>query len=157
MILPGFHRTTPIRMWSTRHTFDAAFNGTGNWSFNVAYAGRFVLDASVTQLRSLSEAESFIRAGIPVVASLKPGVYDMDGYLFPGSVEGHLLVIVGFDASRNPIVNDPAAWSDAGVRKIYDRAQFERSWLGGSGGIAYIIHPRTMALPRNAFGATRNS
>jgi Peptidase_C39 like family len=142
--------------YTARNTFDAAFNGTGNWSFNVAYAGRFGLDAFVTQLRSLSEAESFIRAGIPVVASLKPGVYGMDGYLFPGSVEGHLLVIIGFDAAGNPIVNDPAAWSDAGVPKVYDRAQFERSWLGGSGGIAYIIRPPTVPLPLNAFGATRN-
>ena len=56
------------------------------------------LDAFVTQLRSLAEAERFVRAGIPVVASLKPGVFGLDGYLFPGSPEGHLLVIRGLDA-----------------------------------------------------------
>jgi hypothetical protein len=104
----------------------------------------------------LTEVEAFVGAGIPVVTSLKPGVYGMQGYLFPGSVEGHLLVVLGFDRAGNPIVNDPAAWNDAGVRKVYDRAQFERSWLGGSGGIAYIIRPPDKKLPPNAFGATRN-
>jgi hypothetical protein len=67
-----------------------------------------------------------------------------------------LLVVIGFDRAGNPIVNDPAAWSDATVRKVYDRAQFERSWLGGSGGIAYIIHPPDVMVPPHAFGVTRN-
>jgi hypothetical protein len=142
--------------FAARGTYDVGLRGTGNWSFNVAYAAHMGLRAFVTQLRSLAEAESFVRAGIPVVASTKPGVFGLDGYLFPGSVEGHLLVIVGFDADGNPIVNDPAAWSNATVRKVYDRAQLERAWLGGSGGVAYIIHPYDVPLPGSAFAATSN-
>lgn len=141
---------------AARGTYDAAFRGTGNWPFNTAYAGRFGLDAFVTQLRSLAEAEAFVRAGIPVIASLRPGVFGLDGYLFPGSSEGHLLVIQGFDDTGNPIVNDPAALSDARVRRVYDRAQFERAWLGGSGGAAYVIHPISVPLPPPPAGATHN-
>jgi len=153
-VAPG--HVNPDVDYAARGTYDAGLRGTGNWPFNTAYAGRFSLSAFVTQLRSLTEAESFVRAGIPIVASLKPGVYGLDGYLFPGSAEGHLLVIIGFDETGDPIVNDPAAWSNATVRRIYDRVQFERAWLGGSGGIAYVIHRTDVALPRAAFGATRN-
>jgi hypothetical protein len=153
-VAPG--HVNPEVDYAARGTYDAGLRGTGNWPFNTAYAGRFGLSAFVTHLRSLTEAESFVRAGIPIVASLKPGVYGLDGYLFPGSAEGHLLVIIGFDETGDPIVNDPAAWSNATVRRIYDRMQFERAWLGGSGGIAYVIHRTDVALPRAAFGATRN-
>jgi hypothetical protein len=132
---------------AARSTYDAAYRGTGNWPFNAAYAARFGLDAFVTQLRSLAEAEQFIGAGIPLVASIASRPGELDGFLFPGGTNGHLVVIVGLDAGGNPIVNDPAAWSDAAVRRVYDRAQFERVWLRGSGGTVYVIHPPDVPLP----------
>jgi peptidase C39-like protein len=133
--------------FAARSTYDAAYRGTGNWPFNAAYAARYGLDSFVTQLRSLSEAEQFVRAGIPLVASIASRPGELDGFLFSGGTNGHLVVIVGFDAAGNPIVNDPAAWSDANVRRVYDRAQFERVWLRGSGGTVYVIHPPEVALP----------
>ena len=133
--------------YAARATYDAAYRGTGNWPFNSAYAARYGLDAFVTQLRSLAEAEQFLRAGIPLVASIATRPGELDGFLFSGGTNGHLVVIVGFDAAGNPIVNDPAAWSDASVRRIYDRAQFERVWLRGSSGTVYVIHPVDVPLP----------
>ena len=133
--------------YAARGTFDAAYHGTGNWPFNAAYASRFGLDAFVTQLRSLAEAEQFIRAGVPLVASIATRPGELNGFLFSGGTNGHLVVIVGFDATGNPIVNDPAAWSDATVRRVYDRAQFERVWLRGSGGTVYVIHPPDVPHP----------
>ncbi len=135
--------------FAARSTYDAAYRGTGNWPFNTAYAGRFGLDAFVTQLRSLAEAERFVRAGIPLVASIASGSGELDGFLFSGGTNGHLVVIVGFDATGRPIVNDPAAWTNTAVRRVYDRAQFERVWLRGSGGTVYVIHPPDIPLPRH--------
>jgi hypothetical protein len=132
---------------AARSSFDAAYRGTGNWPFNTAYAARFSLDAFVTQLRSLTEAEQLVRAGVPLVVSIASNPHELSGFLFEGGTNGHLVVIVGFDAAGNPIVNDPAAWTDASVRRVYDRAQFERVWLRGSGGTAYVIHPPEVALP----------
>jgi hypothetical protein len=137
-------------------TYDAAYRGTGNWPFNAAYAARSGLDAFVTQLRSLAEAEQFVRAGIPVVASIASRPGELSGFLFSSGTNGHLVVIAGFDASGNPIVNDPAARSNATVRRIYDRAQFERVWLRGSGGTVYVIHPPEVALPPSPADATPN-
>ena len=142
--------------FAARATYDGAYRGTGNWPFNAAYAARFGLDAFVTQLRSLTEAEQFIRAGIPLVASIATRPGELDGFLFSGGTNGHLVVIVGFDAGGNPIVNDPAAWSDATVRRIYDRAQFERVWLRGSGGTVYVIHPADVPLPPPPSDASAN-
>ena len=110
----------------------------------------------MTQLRSLVEAETFIRAGIPLVASIATRPGELDGFLFPGGTNGHLVVIVGFDVNGQPIVNDPAAWSNSGVRRVYDRAQFERVWLRGSGGTVYVIHPPDVALPPPPAGETPN-
>ena len=51
-------------------TYDAAYEGTGNWPFNTAYAASRGLHAFVTRLRSLREAEALVAAGIPVIASV---------------------------------------------------------------------------------------
>jgi hypothetical protein len=142
--------------YAARATYDAAYRGTGNWPFNTAYAARFGLNAFVTQLRSLAEAELFVRAGVPLVASIASRPGELDGFLFSGGTSGHLVVIVGFDASGAPIVNDPAAWSNATVRRVYDRAQLERVWLRGSGGTVYVIAPPDVALPPVLAEATPN-
>jgi hypothetical protein len=54
---------------------------------------------------------------------------------------------VGFDGQGNPIVNDPAALSDEEVQRTYLRAEFERLWLGNSGGTVYVIYPPGHAVP----------
>jgi hypothetical protein len=141
---------------AARSSYDNAYRGTGNWPFNTAYAARFGLDAFVTQLRSLTEAEQLIRAGIPLVASIASNPGELRGFLFDGGTNGHLVVIVGFDAAGNPIVNDPAAWTNDTVRRVYDRAQFERVWLRGSEGTVYVIHPPEIALPATPTDATPN-
>jgi hypothetical protein len=142
--------------FAARGTYDAAYRGTGNWSFNVAYAGRYDLTATVTQLRSLAEAERLVRAGIPLVASIASRPGELDGFLYAGGTNGHLIVLTGFDELGQPIVNDPAAWSDEGVRRVYDRAQLERVWLRGSGGTVYLIAPDDVALPATPAGLTAN-
>ena len=59
--------------YAARKTYDAAYEGTGNWPFNTAYAAPLAGDAFVTRLRSLREAETFVAAGIPLVASVSWG------------------------------------------------------------------------------------
>ena len=130
---------------AARFTYDWSYSGAGNWPYNTAYAARYGLLGFVTRLRSLSEAERFIEAGIPLIASIS-GV--LPGFLFT-STNGHLLVIRGFAANGDVITNDPAVRANAHARKVYPRADFERIWLGGSTGTVYVIHPPGVRLPAN--------
>lgn len=141
---------------AARYTYDATYRGTGNWAFNTAYASQYGVRAFVTQLRSLAEAERFVASGIPLVASINVPPGGLPGFLYAQGTNGHLLVIRGFTASGDVIANDPAALSNAEVRRTYPRAAFERVWIGGSGGIVYVIHPADHALPEGVRGATAN-
>ena len=55
--------------YAARNAYDYNYEGSGNWPFNPAYAGRFGLNGFITRLRSVNEIEQFIKAGIPVVTS----------------------------------------------------------------------------------------
>lgn len=141
-----------------RMTYDYGYEGTGNWPFNTAYAATRTEQAFVTRFASLRGVERFIRSGIPVVVSMTYGSGELDGSPLPRGTNGHVLVVVGFTETGDVVVNDPAATSRAGVRRTYDRGQFEDAWLkrgadGGSGGVAYVIRDAAHPLPaRN--GAT---
>lgn len=151
--LPGARATRwvadqpePFVAEAARRTYDSAYAGTGNWSFNTAYAATRGLDGFVTRLRSLRDAEDLITAGIPVVVSVSFAAGQLSGAPI-SSTAGHLLVVVGFTATGDPIVNDPAGATNAEVRRTYDRAQLERAWLAGSGGTAYVVHDAAHPLP----------
>ncbi|WP_244930084.1 peptidase C39 family protein [Nocardioides sp. W7] len=144
--------TDPVVDHAARSTYDRAYRGTGNWPFNTAYAAPLAGHAFVTRLTSLRQAERLIKAGIPVVASISFGRGDLTGAPI-SSTNGHLLVIVGFTAAGDVVVNDPAAPTRATVRRTYDRGEFERAWLPTSGGLAYVIHDDEHPLPAGAQGA----
>jgi hypothetical protein len=133
--------------YAARFTYDAAYAGTGNWPFNTAYASRFGLAARVLQLGSLNDAERYIALGVPLVASISHAPGALPGFLNNAGTSGHLLVIVGFTATGDVIANDPAATSDATVRRVYGREAFERSWIGGSGGVVYLIATPNTFVP----------
>jgi hypothetical protein len=141
--------------FAAARTYDYHYQGAGNWPFNTAYAASYGLDAEVTQLRSLAEAKQFVKAGIPLVASIAFEPNKLDGFLF-GGTDGHLLTIVGFTWSGDVISNDPASPSDGAVRHVYDRAQFEKAWLKATGGIVYVIHPSSVPLPPPAVPSQPN-
>lgn len=143
--VPKGHRE-PWVDYAARQTFDTAYAGTGNWPFNTAYAAELAGHAFVTRLRDLNEAEAFVRAGIPLVASVSWGPGGLTGAPVSSS-NGHLLVIAGFTSYGDVIVNDPAAKTTAGVRTIYDREEFENAWLPISGGTVYVIHDDAHPLP----------
>jgi hypothetical protein len=136
----------PLVDYTARYVFDYHYDGAGNWPFNTAFAAERGLVADVTQLHNLSEAEAFIKAGIPLVASVAWTSNKLDTAI--KSTNGHLLVIEGFTGDGGKvIVNDPASDTDATVKHFYDREQFERAWIPASGGIVYVIRPNGWRTP----------
>lgn len=119
--------------------YDWIYDGHGNWPFNTAYAATYVSEASVRRFTSMDEIENWVSQGVPVIISFAWQKSDLTGAAVSSS-NGHLSVVVGFDSQGNPIVNDPAAATDADVQRTYLRSELEAVWLESSGGTVYIIH-----------------
>jgi uncharacterized protein YvpB len=134
-----------------RGTYDYGYRGNGNWPFNTAYAATYGLKTSVNRFSSLGQVERWIAKGVPVIASISWGRGRLTGAPIPAS-SGHLLVIRGFTEGGNVIVNDPAAGSNSGVRRIYQRDEFHRAWFkSGSGGVAYLVRPESWPVPDRTY------
>jgi hypothetical protein len=134
-----------------RVVYDYGYKGAGNWAFNTAYASNLTADAFVTRLTSLRDAERFIAAGIPLAASISFSRGQLSGAPISATA-GHLVVIAGFTANGNVVVNDPAAPNNSSVRRTYDRGQFERAWLTRSSGTVYVVRDAAHPLPARTAG-----
>lgn len=121
--------------------FDPNWPGTGNWSFNVAYAGSFPgMRAYATRLNSLEELASWTAAGIPVATSV---CYNkLRG--IEGRSSGHLVVCIGFDKNGDVILNDPGSRTQG--RRTVARDRFLDAW-SHSQKLVYLIHPEKVAIP----------
>lgn len=139
---------------AAREVFDPAYDGTGNWSFNTAWAATVAGHAFVTRLRDLRDAERFVDAGLPLVASVAYPAGALPGAPTHGT-DGHLVVVRGFTGGGDVVTNDPGAPTARSVRRTYDRAAFERAWLDGSGGAVYVVRSDDQPLPPAGDGAPR--
>ncbi|MFI1283363.1 peptidase C39 family protein [Streptomyces sp. NPDC020858] len=152
-VKPGY--SDPQICHAARSTYDAAYKGCGNWPFNAAYAATYrELAGVVTRLTSLTDLETLVRAGIPVITSQSFRREELTGAGY--GTAGHLMTVVGFTAAGDVIANDPHAPDNPAVRRVYKRAEWETIWLrtkrtatagkvtSGSGGICYLYVP---ALP----------
>jgi hypothetical protein len=126
--------------------YDWLYDGHGNWPFNTAYAAFQGYEGYVARFTSLAQAEPWIEAEVPVVVSFAWKKGELTGAPIPSS-SGHLAVLVGFDQAGNPIINDPAAASDADVQRTYLRTEWEALWLKASGGTVYLIYPAGATVP----------
>jgi hypothetical protein len=66
--IPGDYADRTVD-YAARNTYDYAYEGTGNWPFNTAYAAEFGLHGHITRLHSLNELEDYLAWGIPVITS----------------------------------------------------------------------------------------
>lgn len=121
---------------TARAVMDRAYNGTGNWSFNVAFSGSLGLRAVVAFLANLDHAQRLIERNVPVVLSYSWRDGELPGAPLEHS-DGHLVVLCGFTSSGDCVINDPAA---PGVRVVYARAAIESLWQRNNG-LAYVIAP----------------
>ncbi|AQT71521.1 C39 family peptidase [Streptomyces sp. fd1-xmd] len=150
--------TDPQVCHAARSTYDAAYKGCGNWSFNAAYAATYSgLAGVVTRLASLTDLETVVRAGIPAITSTSFRAEELTGAGY--GTAGHLMTVVGFTAAGDVVANDPHAPDNPSVRRVYKRAEWENVWLrtkrtatggktaSGSGGVCYLYGP---ALPSPA-------
>jgi len=122
---------------TARAVYDASYGGTGNWTFNVAYAAKRGLCAAVAYLAGLDHAAAFVAAGLPVALSISWQPGELPGAPLEYS-DGHLVVLRGVEPDA-ALVNDPAH-PQVAVR--YPREALDRVFRS-HGGVAYLIARRS--------------
>jgi hypothetical protein len=128
-----------------RSIYDTTWEGTGNWSFNMAFAGAQPgMRAYVARFSDVRELEEWIASGYPVGISL---CYDRLRNVGRGP-NGHIMVCVGFNEQGDVILNDPGSLHNT-------RRTFPRKWLvdawAYSKNTVYLVHAESTKLPRDRF------
>lgn len=132
-----------------RGVFDPAWPGTGNWTFNAAYAGQYrTLSACVSRLGGMGDLERWIAAEMPVATSVSYA--QLKGSAKPKPGDGHLVVVTGFTSAGDVQVHDPGVRRERVVRTI-PRADFMRAW-NHSSRTAYLIWSRNSQPPTGGDG-----
>lgn len=129
------------------NVFDPVYGGTGNWAFNMAYAGSFDgLRAYATRFDDFRQVEDCLAAGIPVALSVS---FDQLNGKDQDENNGHLIVVAGLTEKGDVVVNDP--WPDPKranrVRKTFPRDQVINAWQRSKQTV-YVVCPESLRGPR---------
>lgn len=120
------------------HVWDSGFDIFGNWVLNLAEASTHLSSewsCWVERVDGFDEIYKQLIEGIPVIVSVRG---PLKGGALPYS-KGHLLAIIGYDASHSKVIcMDPAFPSDDETLVSYDLEDFMQAW-NRRGNIAYIF------------------
>ncbi len=117
--------------------YDARHDIYGNWTRAVQGAFACGVPGYLQRFSEWSEVEALVARGVPLVVSVQVEEGELPGAPY-GATPGHLLVLAGFDARGNVVVDDPAAPANDQVRRVYARRDLSRVWLAKSG-VAYVL------------------
>jgi D-alanyl-D-alanine dipeptidase len=126
--------------------YDASNGIYGNWPLAVQGAYRYGIPGYLDRFGRWADVERCIAAGQPLVISIEAAEGELRGAPYRRS-NGHLLVLAGFDADGNVLVNDPAAGDAESGLLTYHRSDLERVWWEARGGTAYVLLPRPQREP----------
>ena len=132
-----------------RAVFDPGWPGTGNWAFNVAVLGQTPgLRSAVVRMAGLADLERWLASGRPVVTSVSYAL--LKGGPKPEAGDGHLVVVRGFTAMGEVLINDPGVRASR-VPQTISRMAFRAAWAH-SRNTAYVVWPIRAELPEGGEG-----
>jgi hypothetical protein len=121
-----------------RQVFDDGLKAYGSWPFNTAHLFELISQTgcvATCRLNSFTHLHAHLQRGMPVIVSVRgwlrgaPKIYE----------NGHLLVVVGWDAQKKQIIcHDPAAKKIGHVMRHYDITDFLAAWER-SRRLAYVL------------------
>lgn len=113
---------------SAEQVFDNGLGVYGSWPFNIAYANEVSSEKHsflVKRLHSFHELLAILRQKKPVVVSVR-GALQGAPKSYPN---GHLMVVIGYDAARRQVIcHDPAIVPAQKVVKRYRLSDFLAAW-----------------------------
>jgi hypothetical protein len=125
---------------------DPKWEGTGNWSFNMAFAGSLPgMRAMAVRLSDLAEVEEWVARGFPVGLSICSNRLNDRGR----KPRGHLVVCVGFTDRGDAILHDPGRSKE--IHRVVPRERLADAWAY-SKNTAYLVFPEDAHLPEDRFG-----
>lgn len=138
MVVSFLGKKTVDPVFFAKSVYDDGLGVYGSWPFNTAHifeAMQGKVSASVVRMDSFKQLHTQLMKGTPVIVSVRGFMHGA-----PSSYEnGHLLVVVGWDAQRREVIcNDPAHTTDGEVRAQYGVADFVAAWER-SRRLAYLI------------------
>ena len=120
---------TSVRMvlayFGTKIDADTAASGVYTRGQGASHEGmakklrQYGVKADMTYSHNLSALQAAVGRGHPVIVNVR-------GNYGPRTTGGHIIVVVGFDGSGNPIINDPAG----GGRHVCPKRLFVNAWNG---------------------------
>ena len=123
-------------------SYDDGLRVYGSWPINMAHAYELMSEKGlcyVTRLHSFKELHELLCCNVPVAVSVRGTIVGAP----KAYANGHLLVVVGYDADEHAVVcHDPAALTHDDTLKKYDLQSFVRAWER-SRRLAYVIMMHT--------------
>lgn len=109
----------------------------GVWPRAAQAAHHYGLASRVMQFRSHQDVRKMLLKGQPIIASIRMEPGELRGARYPRS-SGHLMVIIGFRAGGDYVVNDPYSPGPGGEEIDYRAEDIDKVWLD-KGGVGIII------------------
>jgi hypothetical protein len=123
------------------HVYDNCLDAYGSWQYNIAYASDILHDKYYVHLKRLQNFQEIIDSinkKLPVIVSVRG---DITGAA-KSYQNGHLIVVVGYDAQRKKVIcHDPAWPKNNQVYRAYPIADFLKAWAK-SHNLAYCFEKK---------------
>jgi hypothetical protein len=133
-----------LRAWNVRvalaalaaEMYHPALDLYGVWPAAIRAAARRGIAGYLLRFPDWDSASWCLRRGLPVIASVRYRAGELTGAAIV-ETPGHLIVLVA-EEGDDVIVNDPAAPTNAAVRRRYPKSELTRVWLERAG-VGYVL------------------
>lgn len=137
MVLASHGVSRPVFDVSSR-AYDIRHDIFGNWPRNIQAAYALGVPGYLTRFAQWSDVYNTLDAGKPLIVSIQAKKGELRGAPY-SETGGHLIVVRGYDAAGDLLVNDPASGEEAKGRLVYKREDLQKVWFERTLGTTYVL------------------
>jgi hypothetical protein len=137
MVLAANGVSRPVFDVSSR-AYDSRHDIFGNWPRNIQAAYALGVPGYLTRFSQWSDVYNTLDAGTPLIVSIQAKKGELRGAPY-SETGGHLIVVRGYDAAGDLLINDPASGEEAKGRLVYKREDLQKVWMERTLGTTYVL------------------